>query len=317
MKDKGFLGHIHPALKLLALAMLSFISLAIITFIGIIFAFIFFDSSVVMQMLEGDMDLMQNIEFGKYVQMLSHVGMFVVPALLFAFLVGKNINKYLSVNKKPDMKQVFLGICLVIASFPFIGFLLEINMKLSLPEFMAPIERWIYSSEEAAQMLTDKFLSVTTIKGLIINILVIAVLPAFGEEFIFRGALMRTLKQWTNNAHLAVWLSAIIFSAIHIQFLGFLPRLFLGALFGYMVIYSGSLWIAIIAHFVNNAVAVVAFYFYHNNYTNVQLEEISKGQSGIIYTIISIMLITLLMYAYWRIGRINEEKLIISEEETD
>ncbi len=249
--------------------------------------------------------------------MLSHVGMFVVPALLFAFLVGKNINKYLSVNKKPDMKQVFLGICLVIASFPFIGFLLEINMKLSLPEFMAPIERWIYSSEEAAQMLTDKFLSVTTIKGLIINILVIAVLPAFGEEFIFRGALMRTLKQWTNNAHLAVWLSAIIFSAIHIQFLGFLPRLFLGALFGYMVIYSGSLWIAIIAHFVNNAVAVVAFYFYHNNYTNVQLEEISKGQSGIIYTIISIMLITLLMYAYWRIGRINEEKLIISEEETD
>lgn len=270
-----------------------------------------------MQMLEGGMDLMSNIEFGKYVQMLSHLGMFVVPAILFAYLVGKNIKKYLSVDKKPDMKQVFLGICLVVASFPLIGFLLEINMKLSLPEFLAPLERWIYSSEEAAQLLTDKFLSVTTTKGLIINILLIAVLPAFGEEFIFRGALMRTLKQWTNNAHLAVWLSAIIFSAIHIQFLGFLPRLFLGALFGYMVMYSGSLWIAIIAHFVNNAIAVVAFYFYHNNYTNVQLEEISKGQSGLVYILISIILISLLMFAYWRIGRINEEKLKSTVEETD
>jgi uncharacterized protein len=259
-------------------------------------------------MLTGNLNLMDNIQFGKYLQMLSHIGLFVIPAILLAWMAGKNPAKYLMINTKPDAKQVFLGCCIVIASFPIIGLLLEVNMQLSLPEFLKPLENWIFESEESAKLVTERFLSVSTTQGLLINIFIIAVLPAFGEEFIFRGVLMKILKQWTSNPHLAVWLSAIIFSAIHIQFLGFLPRLFLGALFGYMVMYSGSLWIAIIAHFVNNAAAVIAFYFYHNKMTEIQLDDIGKGDSGIYLIILSILIVSMLMFAYWKIGRINEDE---------
>jgi uncharacterized protein len=308
MKDIGIMGNIHPSVKLIALVLISFVSLAVISFLGILLSFLFFDTKLVTEMLTGNPDFMDNIQLGKYLQMLSHIGLFLVPAILIAWLAGKHPAQYLMINTKPDLRQVFIGCCLVIASFPIIGLLLEINMHLSLPEYLKPLENWIFESEESAKLVTERFLSVSTTKGLLINLFIIAVLPAFGEEFIFRGVLMKILKQWTNNAHLAVWLSAIIFSAIHIQFLGFLPRLFLGALFGYMVMYSGSLWVAIIAHFVNNAVAVIAYYFYHNKITEIQLEDINKGDSGIYLIILSILIVSILMFAYWKIGRINEEK---------
>jgi membrane protease YdiL (CAAX protease family) len=90
--------------------------------------------------------------------------------------------------------------------------------------------------------------------------LMLAIIPALGEELIFRACFQKVLGRWTGNYHLAIWLSAIIFSSIHFQFYGFFPRMFLGALFGYLLVWSGSIWLPILAHFLNNGMAVVGAY---------------------------------------------------------
>jgi membrane protease YdiL (CAAX protease family) len=95
---------------------------------------------------------------------------------------------------------------------------------------------------------------------LLLNVLMLAIIPALGEELVFRASLQKILGRWTGNYHLAIWLSAIIFSGIHFQFYGFFPRMFLGALFGYLLVWSGSIWLPILAHFLNNAMATVGAY---------------------------------------------------------
>lgn len=308
MKDQGMLRGLHPAAKLFALVGIIFSSFLIIFFIGIFIATFFFDMSSLSDIMEGKYTIDDSgvIGFNKYIQLVSHLGLFIIPAFVFAWLIGGKIAEYLMINIKPDLRQVFLGICLIFVSLPFINFLVQINMQLSLPSFMESIEGWMVNSEEAAEKLTKQFLSVDSTRGLLLNIFIIAVIPAIGEELIFRGALLKTLGQWTRNAHIAIWLSAFIFSAVHFQFFGFLPRLFLGALFGYMVIYSGSLWVAIIAHFANNAAAVIAYYFLYNDMTEIKLEEIGSGHSGSYLVVLSILLITVLLFIYWKIGKLKE-----------
>lgn len=307
MRDKGIIGSFHPAGKLFFLFLLIFISVSITSFIGMLVAIPFWEFSF-HDLLDGTFT--ENISgltnFNKYLQSISHLGLFIIPAFIFAWLVQRNFFKYFRFNNKPDLRQVFLGICVIFASLPLINFLVEINMELSLPPYLKSVEIWMINAEEAAMELTEEFLSVKTPKGLIINIIVIAVIPAIGEELIFRGVLLRTLKQWTNNSHIAVWISAILFSAMHIQFFGFLPRLFLGVLFGYLVVYSGSLWIAMIAHFVNNAAAVIAYYYYHNNLTKLQLDEIGTGESSSYFIVLSVLLLSIFMFAYWKIGKDKE-----------
>ena len=113
--------------------------------------------------------------------------------------------------------------------------------------------------EENAKVLTEQFLNVTTLGELIINLLLMAVLPAVAEELTFRGTLQQLLKAKTNS-HLAIWCSAILFSAIHFQFYGFIPRMVMGAMFGYTLWWTGSLWIPILMHFTNNAMAVLLYF---------------------------------------------------------
>ena len=116
-------------------------------------------------------------------------------------------------------------------------------------------------------------LQVDTIWGLLANLVVIALIPAIGEELTFRGVLQQFLTKRCKNAHVAVWLSAFIFSFIHFQFYGFLPRMFLGLLLGYMFYYSGSLWTSILMHFVNNGVAVVVAFLDYKGLIDVDYEH--------------------------------------------
>ena len=97
-------------------------------------------------------------------------------------------------------------------------------------------------------------------KGLFINLLMIAIIPAIGEEFFFRGLLQRIFSNWVRNTHWGIIISAFLFSAIHMQFYGFFPRFLLGAMFGYLFVWSGSLWLPVLAHFINNSLAVIAYY---------------------------------------------------------
>lgn len=134
------------------------------------------------------------------------------------------------------------------------------NSQLVLPESMSGIESWMKEMEQQLLELTQFLTDFQTIPELLMGILVIGVLAGIGEEMFFRGLVQPKMHLYTGNGHAGVWVTALIFSAIHMQFYGFLPRLFLGGMFGYLYYYSGSLTYPILAHIANNSITVLMVY---------------------------------------------------------
>ena len=205
----------------------------------------------------------------KWVQFIQSTAMFLLPPLCMAYLWSKQPLDWLKVKgERLKVKGESLwAVMLMLVALPAINLLGYLNQQMTLPTFLEPLEQWMKTSEENAKVLTEQFLNVTTFSGLIINLLLMALLPAVAEELTFRGVLMNLfevkgerLKVKGNRTHLAIWCSAILFSAIHLQFYGFVPRMLMGALFGYMLVWTGSLWIPILMHFVNNAMAVLLYF---------------------------------------------------------
>lgn len=196
----------------------------------------------------------------KYFQVVQSIGLFVLPAFIAAYLYEGNAVKYLLLDKKISRQMILPGLLLVIVSQPLAGFLGEINEQLHLPEFLSGLESRMKMMEENAADLIDRFMQVETIWGLLFNLFMIAVIPALGEELLFRGVIQKIFTNMTRNYHWGIWISAFLFSALHMQFYGFLPRMVLGAMFGYLLVYSGTIWLPIVAHFLNNLVGVLALY---------------------------------------------------------
>jgi hypothetical protein len=132
----------------------------------------------------------------------------------------------------------------------------------------------------------------------LVNLFVVAVLPALGEELLFRGALQGTLLKHTKNIHLSIWVSAALFSAIHMQFFGFFPRMILGAMFGYLVVWGGSLWYSIWAHFINNAAMVLLMYFIYKEKLDADLETLGGNDGDWMYVVASVLIGGLLLWLF-------------------
>lgn len=165
------------------------------------------------------------------------------------------------------------------------------NENVTLPD-------WARSTEDKLRELT-KFLTTFDTPGeFVMALVVIAVLPAVGEELVFRGILQREFFLATRNIHLSIWVSAIIFSAIHMQFFGFVPRLLLGALFGYLFYWSGSLPMAILAHFVNNAFTVTALYLYQRGLLDIDFDIESTEPAPWPAVVGSALATAVLLYAF-------------------
>ena len=203
----------------------------------------------------------------KWVQFFQSTAMFLLPPLCMAYLWSQEPMKWLKVSEFQSFKFSGIAILLMLVALPAINLLSYWNQQMSLPAFLEPLEQWMKTSEESAKVLTEQFMHTTTIGGLIINMLLMAVLPAIGEELTFRGVLQRLLtprittsSPYRQTPHIAIWCSALLFSAIHLQFYGFVPRMLMGALFGYMLVWTGSLWIPILMHFINNAMAVLLYF---------------------------------------------------------
>lgn len=202
----------------------------------------------------------------KWVQLIQTAALFLLPPFLMAFLWAKQPLDWLKLKSETRGYGLW-AIFLMLIALPAINLVGYFNQQMSLPAFLESLEQWMKTAEENAAHLTEQFLSVTTFDGLIINILLMALLPAVAEELTFRGVLQNlfevkdeTLKKKGNRVHMAIWCSAILFSAIHMQFYGFLPRMLMGALFGYALVWTGSLWIPILMHFTNNAMAVILYF---------------------------------------------------------
>ena len=234
------------------------------------------------------------VGFLKIYQIINQVGIFILPAMFFSYFVSTNSVTYLSLERMPKLISILVAAIIIYAILPFNGYMDELNRNMSLPDFMHSIEQWMLTKEKQAKMLTEAFLTTSTLTGLFVNLIIVAVLPAIGEEMIFRGILLKLFNQMFKNIHIAVLVSSIIFSTIHLQFYGFLPRLILGMMLGYMFVFTGNLWVPIGAHFVNNASSAVIFYLHSNDYINIPMDDFGTT-TNVAYVIGSLLISLWLM----------------------
>ncbi len=184
---------------------------------------------------------------------------FILPSLLmwkFCFKTSPTVA--IEADKLPSLKMLGIAVLIYIVGIPALNQIVYWNQEMQLPEFMSSFDEWCRSLEELAEEQTKGLLNTTAIFPTAINIFVIGVLTGIGEEFFFRGALQRGLIWCKINPHTAIWTSAIIFSAVHFQFFGFIPRMLLGAFFGYLYWWSGNIWVNSFAHALNNSLVIVS-----------------------------------------------------------
>lgn len=202
-------------------------------------------------------EITQDPDMMRLLQLFSAIGTFLFPALALAWLCSNNPKEYLSIGEMPKGHILLLTLLSVFLLSPAISLTDLLNKQMELPSFMEPMENWMRSQEETVEKLTLMLLAGEGLITVILNLIVIAVAAGVTEEFLFRGALQRVIGKWTHNHHIIIWSAAIIFSAFHMQFFGFLPRMLLGAYFGYLLYWSRNIWVPVFAHFVNNAFAVI------------------------------------------------------------
>lgn len=194
------------------------------------------------------------------------VFMFFMPALTLMVWSGQKPISFLGLRDgKGVLSLSFLAVVIMFASMPFISLITHVNQLLTLPPWLSGLEYWMQNLEKSAQETTNLLLAGTSIWAYLGNILVVGVFAAVAEEFFFRGALQQLLVKLFKNKHVGVWMTAFIFSMMHLQFYGFLPRFVLGLLLGYLFVYSKNLWIPILIHFLNNALVVTFNFFFREN----------------------------------------------------
>lgn len=250
----------------------------------------------------------------KFLQIISSIIIFIVPVVAFAFLVSRKRMGYLQINSIGKISILLLGGIVMVVAAPLINYLQEINGYLQLPQWMHGIEEWMKASEAQDDALTSAFLTHQTFYDLILNLIMIALVAAVAEELFFRGVLQKLLIKMTKNVHVGIWVTGAVFSAIHLEFYGFLPRMLMGVYLGYLLVWSGSLWVTIFAHFINNGTAVFFAYLEERKTITDSVDKVGTQAGDYWYIIISTLLVALLLMAIYKLsGRKNQTEITISE----
>ncbi len=237
-----------------------------------------------------------NVSLLKFLQIMQTIGMFILPPLVLAWSLDDKPIRYLQLHRKPTGIMLGVVCAVILVSGPVIEWFSVLNQQLVLPSWMSSVEEWMRSSEDQAAEITKAFLDTKTAGGLLGNLFIVAVLPAIGEELLFRGILQQLIKKMTGSSHRAIWITAVLFSALHLQFFGFLPRMLLGALFGYLLEWTGTLWLPIIAHFINNAMGVLIYFFTGEGLEPDQPDASLFSSSTFFYALLSGMVLWFLLH---------------------
>ena len=209
----------------------------------------------------------------KVLQLFNTLGIFLIPAMIFSQLLSPQPETFLRLNRTFSWAIAAAIVVLFIAFTPITDLLAWLNDSIHLPSFLSGFETEMRQSSDDMQSLMGTFLSMENFGQFLFNIFLMAVLPALGEEFFFRGVIQRLLISRTGLVHLSVWVTAFAFAIMHQQFFGIIPLVILGALLGYLKEWTGSVWASILAHFVNNASIIVVMYF--SNYNMSDMESLS------------------------------------------
>ncbi len=207
--------------------------------------------------LEKAIMLPENTTAMKVVQLVSTFVMFFVPAYIFSSIVYKKPFEHLGFNLKITWQQLGLVILIAWAALLVGAALGDLNEKIPIPA------HWRAKFQKAEDEYQQQVVAIATmhnIKEYLVGLFVIALMPAFVEETFFRGTLQQLFIRWFRNPWVGIIVTSILFSAIHFSYFGFLTRAMLGVVLGLLFYYGKSIWLNILAHFLNNAVAVTALY---------------------------------------------------------
>lgn len=206
----------------------------------------------------------------KAMQFFNALGTFVLPPVVFLHLRGLGLIEHLKLGNSLRIKGSALVFVMAVVMIPLANFLGALNEALPLPEFLS----FLSQAEEQTLLLTEQFLVMDTYSDLLFMILLMGVVAAVGEELLFRGIIQNLFQSWSGSKHLAIWLTALLFSVIHLQYHAILPRFVLGAFIGYVYVNSGNLRAAILLHFFYNTTLVVLSFLIQHNHVDTALETV-------------------------------------------
>jgi len=301
-----YLSQLHPFTKLIFIIFTAFTCFLLVFFVGLILAFPIFGFNFENFETMFDTNKAENLNFIKYIQIVQSIGLFIVPSLISGYLFYRTpTDRFgLQMNSKPHISSLLAAAVIMVAGMPIINEMIELNALLKFPESLSWLEKQLINMETEAMALTRNFIKAETLSVFLLNFFMIAILPAFGEEFLFRGILQKNFIHWVKNPHIGIILSALFFSTIHFQFYGFLPRFAMGAFFGYLLLWSRTIWLPIMAHLVNNGIAVVSAYIFKEEFINENFNTSVRPQISLTQLIISLLVVSFLIYYIYR----NENK---------
>lgn len=230
--------------------------------------------------------------------LINDIIMFVMPPVICAVIYSYRPAEYLRVASAPGLTPLILAVGTMICSIPMMNMIIEWNEGLSLPSSLAAMESWMREAEQRAGDTVNTLMGGSSAGSLILSILIVGVLAGFSEELFFRGGIQRLLVSGRVNPHVAIWVTAFLFSAIHLQFFGFFPRLLLGAFFGYLLYWTKNLWVPIVCHIFNNSiVATVTWMTARGSATSGGLNEIGTAVSAhqLLWVTVSIIMTFMLL----------------------
>ena len=301
---KGIMSGQHPA----ALFVFSSLGVIVIGFVfqilGMLLASLFFDVSIF------DLsDLTSNarnevVGAMKLLQIVGALGTFVFSSFLLSFLYTGKWTGFFPFGKKLNLPALLLLVIIMITALPFVNMLTELNMNFKLP--FDKIENYLRNLEDQTESLMMVMIQADTIGALMVNLFMIALIPAIGEELVFRGLIQKHLSDLFRNPHIGVLLASVIFSLAHFQVYSFLPRFFLGMILGYTFVYGKSIWYPMVAHLVNNGFGVLFYYFYNQGKANESLEEIGTPSMLPMAALASILLVAGMMFVWVKMMKANQ-----------
>lgn len=303
----GYLRQYPPALQIATFFGL-FIGFSLLYGIFLITVFPYISGYTIETLQTADPSLPKVLGYLKLTQFLYTLVVYLCPAALFAYLAAPSPVQWMHLQKAPRVLPAALAILVMLAALPVVGFAGDWNHTWQLSGSSMQME-------EQAELLTRVLLKMPDLGTLLVNIILIAILPAIAEEFFFRGVIQRLLIQaMPKIPWIAVILTAVFFSAIHMEWLDFIPRIILGFLLGAIYYLSGNLWLSILGHFLNNGMQVVMVYLYQAKLIH---DDPMQSETTAWYSAAISLIITVALLWYLRKRSDQPELLTVKEPDID
>jgi membrane protease YdiL (CAAX protease family) len=300
---KAWLSQLTPFTKIIFVLMMIIVGLIVAVFGGLLLTMIQYHADMTKAiLLLSSVSDPSSIPLLKELQILQSVFLFIIPAVIAGYLFERSSLGYFGMKNVPSGSVLLMIFLIMMASLPLINWMVSLNELMKLPAALRGMEQWMKETEDQAARITERFLDIHSMGGFAVNMVMIAIIPAIGEEMLFRGLFQRLFGEWFKNIHVAIFLAAFLFAAVHLQFYGLLPRMMLGVLFGYLYHWTGTLWAPVFAHFINNGAAILISYLSNTGVIHADYEKFGSTDNVFLITG-SVLLTGMLLYGIFMVSR--------------